>query len=172
MDIAVGETIILDNRRSPWDVTDPYSQESIDSGLRWDKLPHTLMPYSRALLTSAEPVDLSVSALGLYPVQYAGIICLRSTWARLGLLIPPTIIDPGFHGLLTLEVFNSSANQIRIRTGDSLWHMILVPAPYEVTYTGRYQGQDKLTPAKSLDVPREEYMHGGLSDIELEAEEC
>lgn len=143
MDIATGDDIVLDIKRSPWLPTDPYSQEYIDTGHRWEKLPHALAPYTRALLTSAHEVVVG---------GFAGIICLRSTWARLGLLIPPTIVDPGFHGLLTMEVFNSSINRIQIRPGDVIWHMILVGAPLEPPYQGRYQNQNALTLAKALDV--------------------
>ena len=75
------------------------------------------------------------------PEEYFGLVCLRSTWARLGLLAPPTIIDPGFRGYLTMEMWNSNERGIMIRTGDKVWTLVMLPAANLPPYNGRYQGQ-------------------------------
>lgn len=84
------------------------------------------------------------------PEGMAGIICLRSTWARIGLIAPPTIADPGFLGTLTMEVYNANQSPVLIREGDSIWHMLIVTALFEELYVGRYQGQNSLTLPKAI----------------------
>jgi len=55
-----------------------------------------------------------------------------------------TIADPGFRGHLTLEGYNANKAALKLRQGDSIWSIIFVKAPFEPTYTGRYQHQDAI----------------------------
>lgn len=106
------------------------------------KLPRVLPPKSMALLSTQETIEMAHGE--------AGIVCLRSSAARIGLVTPPTIVDPGFHGTLTLEICNANRRGILLRPGDSIFHMIVVPAPREKPYEGRYQGQTGITLPKAL----------------------
>lgn len=105
-------------------------------------LPAYLYPGKAILLTTVEVVSI--------PVFFSGLIGMRSTYARLGLLTPPTVADPGFEGTLTLELYNASPNIILLQPGDSIWHILLVSTPFEPKYSGRYQHQSGLTLPKSL----------------------
>jgi len=116
---------------------DPHNQESVDASFSVKKeLPLLLAPGRRVMLRTQETVEI--------PPEHVGLIGLRSTFARLGLMTPPTVADPGFHGTLTLELINFNARSILIRPFERIWHMIIVPAPYEPMYTGRYQNQHAL----------------------------
>lgn len=120
----------------------PRIQDDIDhmfNPLR--SLSMVLQPWQRILLASLETVYI--------PPDKCGLITLRSTWARLGLMAPPTVADPGFKGQLTMEVINTSVHPILIRSGDSLWGLIMVPSQ-EPMYQGRYQDQAGIQIPKAL----------------------
>ena len=92
----------------------------------------------RVLLHTLETVEL--------PPYVAGLVNLRSTWARTGLYIPATVVDAGFRGQLTIEVIGSSF-PVRLYPGDRFLHLVLVRlnTPAERPYSGQYQGQRGVT---------------------------
>lgn len=148
MDLHVDDWIVFDNdTRSvpPYSsiLVDPYDQETMDQmfTVRF-KLPHYMPPEMRALLSTREPVDI--------PADTVGLICLRSTWARLGFMSPPTMADPGFKGQLTMKLLNTSNHKIEIKPGDAVWtmHLMLIVPDSEPMYRGRYQQQ------RGLQLPR------------------
>jgi len=99
-------------------------------------------PRSFVLLTTEEYVKM--------PEDVVGLANLRSTLARYGLIIPPTVVDAGFEGNITIEVVNESPNTIVLRRGVRFLHLILVKAEGRAAYAGMYQGQRGVTPPKGL----------------------
>jgi dCTP deaminase len=99
-------------------------------------------PRNFALLTTEEYVKM--------PDDVAGLANLRSTLARYGLVIPPTVVDAGFEGNITIEVVNESPNAIVLRPGLRFLHLILIRAEGASRYSGRYLGQRGVTPPKGL----------------------
>ena len=95
-------------------------------------------PGERVLLSTLEYIKL--------PEDIMGFVELRSTYARLGLSMPPTIIDAGFEGNITLEVIGGSF-PVRIYSGDRFAHIIFARtlSPVERPYRGKYQGQRGVT---------------------------
>lgn len=150
MDLKIGSTYVTD-RGMAGTIIDPYDQESfVDSFMDERALPGTILPGQRWLVATEEAIRV--------PNTCKGDVQLRSTWARLGLIIPATVADPGFIGNLTIEVFNANLNPILIRPGDALICMIYSTIPYlgmsknEIDYAthGRYQGQTGITLPKAL----------------------
>ena len=82
------------------------------------------------------------------PDNLMGFVQLRSTWARRGFLIPPTIIDAGFSGNLTVELW-SVLESPEVAVGKLFLHIAfaLLTSPGE-SYRGKYQGQSGITNAK------------------------
>jgi dCTP deaminase len=80
------------------------------------------------------------------PMDLMGFVQLRSTYARLGLALPPTIIDANFSGQLTLEVLGGSF-PVKIYAGDRFCHIIFakLTSPVEKPYIGKYQLQRGVT---------------------------
>ena len=76
------------------------------------------------------------------PSYIAGLVNLRSTWARTGIYIPATIVDAGFEGQLTIEVVGSSF-PVKLYPGDRFLHLVLVKlgTPTSKPYNGAYRGQ-------------------------------
>lgn len=83
----------------------------------------------------------------VFPDDLMAFVELRSTWARRGLILPPTIVDAGFKGNLTLEIFATLG--VKIPYGERFAHLIFAKTsgPAE-PYRGKYQGQSGVTPAK------------------------
>ena len=84
------------------------------------------------------------------PEDVIGLCNLRSTLARLGLSIPPTIADAGFEGQLVLEIFNNNPNFIRLRPGIRFLHLVLAYVKDAKPYNGYYKGQRGVRLPKSL----------------------
>ena len=97
-----------------------------------------IKPWEKVLLTTYEGVKL--------PPDIMAFVELRSSFARLGLSIPPTIIDAGFDGNITLEVEGSSF-PVKLHKGQRFAHVIFAKTlnPVEKPYEGRYQGQKGVT---------------------------
>jgi len=97
-----------------------------------------LKPSTRYLLHTLEVVGL--------PDDLMGFVELRSTFARLGFLMPPTIVDAGFRGQLTIEVL-TPPYPTRVRVGTRFLHIVFAKtlSPVASTYRGRYQGQTGVT---------------------------
>lgn len=78
------------------------------------------------------------------PDDLMAFVELRSTWARKGIMIPPTIVDAGFRGNLTLEILFCKPQLAPI--GQRFAHVIFAkltgPA---IGYGGKYQGQSGIT---------------------------
>lgn len=93
-----------------------------------------LSPGRRFALASAmEEFDM--------PNDLLGVVHDKSTWARKGLAVQNTVIEPGWRGYLTLELFHAGWKPLRIPAGvgiaQILFHQIAEPA----RYAGRYQDQ-------------------------------
>ncbi len=91
-------------------------------------------PGSRVLLHTLEYIRL--------PPYLAGLVNLRSTWARTGIYTPATVVDAGFEGQLTIEIIGSSFPVI-LHPGDPFLHLVLVRlnTPAQRPYAGAYKGQ-------------------------------
>ena len=76
------------------------------------------------------------------PSYVAGLVNLRSTWARTGIYIPATVVDAGFEGQLTIEVVGSSF-PVKLYPGERFLHLVLVKlgTPTSRPYNGVYRGQ-------------------------------
>jgi dCTP deaminase len=91
-------------------------------------------PARRVLATTLEYIRL--------PPDIIGLVNLRSTYARLGLYIPPTIVDAGFEGELTIELVGSDS-PIRIYPGQRFLHLVFarLDTPTSKPYSGSYKRQ-------------------------------
>ncbi len=125
-------------------VIDPCEKEDLTDNFRIVKADGKIVipPRNFVLLTTLEYIKL--------PDNIAGLCNLRSTLARLGLSVPPTVVDAGFEGTLTIEVVNNSPNTIVLKTGIRFLHLILVETRGEAKYLGKYLGQRGVRPPKGL----------------------
>ncbi len=106
----------------------------------------TVRPREHLLLHTLEYIKL--------PDYIAGLVNLRSTWARTGIYVPSTAVDAGFEGQLTIEVIGSSF-PVKLYAGDRFLHLVLVKlgTPSVKPYKGEYQGQKGVRLPKFFTVP-------------------
>ena len=76
-----------------------------------------------------------------------GIVHDKSTWARRGIAVQNTVIEPGWRGYLTLEITNHGSEVIRLLAGTPIAQIIFhrLDEPTEMPYpeTGKYQNQER-----------------------------
>lgn len=76
------------------------------------------------------------------PNNLVGVVHDKSTWARRGLSVFNTVIEPGWKGFLTLELVYHGHEDLHIKKGSGiaqvLFHQISEPAAYD----GKYQNQE------------------------------
>jgi len=121
---------VLDTRNPEADLSSFYVIEEGETFI--------INPREKVLLTSLEYIKL--------PNDLMAFVELRSSFARLGLLMPPTIIDAGFEGTVTLEIQGSSF-PIKLYRGQRFAHVIFSRTlnPVFKPYKGKYQGQQGVT---------------------------
>jgi dCTP deaminase len=118
-------------------IVDPSSRKDIEKEyiIEKGKKEFIVEPKQQVLLSTVEYLEM--------PDNLIGFVELRSTWARHGLLMPPTIIDAGFKGTITLEVFNGSSSKLKLKPKVRFAHIIFAVTMNKVknTYRGSYSGQ-------------------------------
>ena len=79
------------------------------------------------------------------------VVCLgKSTYARCGIIVNVTPLEPEWEGIVTLEVSNTTPLPAKIYANEGIAQMLFFESdePCEVSYAdkkGKYQAQDKLT---------------------------
>jgi dCTP deaminase len=75
----------------------------------------------------------------------AGTVRDKSSWARVGLAVQNTHLDPGWCGYLTVELSNHSDAEIRIARGEPIGQIVFeqLDQPTEQPYRGKYQDQER-----------------------------
>jgi len=101
-----------------------------------------IQPKECILLESLETFNM--------PPNITGIIMNKSTWSRLFISGPNTVIDGGFKGKLTLAFRNDGPWPVCIEKGMGLSHIIFHKSSENVLqpYKGKYQGDKEVTEAK------------------------
>lgn len=77
------------------------------------------------------------------PKDVMGIVHDKSTWARLGLTVQNTVIEPGWEGWLTLELINHSSKEIILGRGVPIAQIVFhrVDQMVDKSYDGKYHNQ-------------------------------
>lgn len=75
------------------------------------------------------------------PDDLLGIVHDKSTWARQGLSVFNTVIEPGWKGFLTLELVYHRRKELYIPAGSGIAQVIFHQLVEPARYTGKYQNQ-------------------------------
>ena len=90
--------------------------------------------YGRFCLASAmEEFDM--------PADLVGVVHDKSTWARQGLSVFNTVIEPGWKGGLTLELVFHGNKELVIPAGAGIAQVIFTSLAHDACYEGKYNGQ-------------------------------
>jgi len=92
-----------------------------------------LNPGKQRLAATLERVELSENFLG--------ILHIRSSLAREGIIASLALVDPGFQGQLTVSLHNAGDRPVRLTRGERFIQlsMLRLGTPATQTYTGKYQ---------------------------------
>jgi dCTP deaminase len=83
------------------------------------------------------------------PTDLVGIVHDKSTWARRGLSVFNTVIEPGWKGFLTLELVYHGGDRLHIPAGAGIAQVVFHETSDFASYDGKYQNQpDKPVGAK------------------------
>ena len=106
---------------------------------------YTLPPYAYALTLTQEIITM--------PVDHIGLVVGKSTYARCGLHVNTTPLEPAWKGQLVLELQNCTPYPLRVYANEGIAQLLLfcVDLTPQVTYSdreGKYQHQSGITIAK------------------------
>jgi dCTP deaminase len=92
-----------------------------------------LAPSEHRLVATMERVELGPDLVG--------ILHIRSSLAREGILASLALVDPGFRGQLTISLFNSGRKMIQLKAGERFVQLTLLRLGRQAAakYEGRYQ---------------------------------
>lgn len=82
------------------------------------------------------------------------VVCLgKSTYARCGLIVNVTPLEPGWEGHVTLEMSNTGQRPVIVHAHQGIAQMLFhhTASPVRVSYAdrkGKYQGQEGVTPPR------------------------
>lgn len=94
----------------------------------------TLHPFRRFALASAiEHFNM--------PPDLVAIVHDKSTWARRGLSVFNTVIEPGWRGKLTLELVYHRWRPLHIPAGAGIAQVLFHEISETASYSGKYQDQ-------------------------------
>jgi deoxycytidine triphosphate deaminase len=93
-------------------VIDPYDRESVQNSYG-----DRLKDWTKYKLYSGELILCTALETVGFENKYGGFICGLSHVARLGLFVhcASDVVDPGFEGKLTFELYNASPNTLLLR---------------------------------------------------------
>ena len=75
------------------------------------------------------------------PINLMGIVHDKSTWARRGLSVFNTVIEPGWKGFLTLELVFNGNEPLTIPAGTGIAQVVFHEIKNNAQYLGKYQNQ-------------------------------
>ena len=76
------------------------------------------------------------------PPTLLGIVHDKSTWARKGLSVFNTVIEPGWNGFLTLELVYNGEDKLVIPAGAGIAQILFHEVSSAGYYEGKYQNQE------------------------------
>lgn len=75
------------------------------------------------------------------PFHMVGVVHDKSTWARKGLSVFNTVLEPGFCGGLTLELVYHGRGELHIPAGAGIAQVLFCETKENASYDGKYQNQ-------------------------------
>jgi dCTP deaminase len=76
------------------------------------------------------------------PNDLVGVVHDKSTWARQGLSVFNTVIEPGWKGFLTLELVYHGRGILHIPAGAGIAQVLFHQIAEPTSYDGKYQNQE------------------------------
>lgn len=109
----------------------------------WARIPAVKVTdeFSNVVVTDGRFVLASAIEEFDMPSNLVGVVHDKSTWARHGLSVFNTVIEPGFIGGLTLELVYHGQDDLIIPAGVGIAQVLFHNLAIEKAYSGKYQFQ-------------------------------
>jgi len=117
-DIRIAETIVFDATHSPFVTVNDET-----TGRRF------------TIASAMEEFDM--------PANLVAYVKDKSTWARQGLSVFNTVIEPNWKGFLTLELVYHNDGILKIPAGTGIAQVLFASLYENAYYAGKYQNQSK-----------------------------
>ena len=98
----------------------------------------------RRMLTPGDFILAATEEHFTMPDDVLGIVHDKSSWARRGITVQNTVIEPGWRGFLTLEIKNIGHDHVWLYNGVGIAQVVLhrTDEPVDAPYEGKYQDQE------------------------------
>jgi len=139
VDLTIGDEIAIPKVGEK--IIDPLDTTTAEL---FDLYQHVEIPPEGYLLAPGQCILAHTREYIKMPKNVIALANLKSTLARLGFLIPPTVVDAGFEGQIVIELCNMH-HYIRLHRGMPFLHLVFArledepEIPYAIR--GHYQGQ-------------------------------
>lgn len=110
------------------------------------------MPYGNFVQESGRFCLASTMEKFRMPGELVGVVHDKSTWARRGLSVFNTVIEPGWEGYLTLELVYHGEGELIIPAGAGIAQVLFTQCSMPRYYSGKYQNQAD-GPVAAIDTP-------------------
>jgi len=146
LDVRLGDEFIA-MHRAELDCLDPGEPEYRPERIRQYQYKGRVRPFSGVPIV-LHPGQLIIGATLEYfkmPLDVMGYVIGRSSWGRLGLIVATaTFIDPGFKGVIALELANDGEIPVALYPGIRIAQLVFHKIDTEVKeYTGKYAIQTR-----------------------------
>jgi dCTP deaminase len=134
-------------------IMSPFSERTKHNGMSFGlsaagydvrlSLENTLSFRNQLFLSPGQSILAATLERFEMPNDLLAVVHDKSTWARQGLAVQNTVIEPGWCGYLTLELSNHSDLTLTLRHGDPIAQIIfhMLDMPSDQPYSGKYQNQ-------------------------------
>lgn len=159
MTVLSYQTIKLLSQDSSWDpeaevqkgMIWPYSERGVQNGMSYGcsncgydirvKLPDEK---SKVMLAQGAFLLASSYERIKMPNDLVGIVHDKSSWARKGIALQNTVLEPGWEGFITLEITYHQLDYEILNDGDPIAQILFhrLDQPTAKPYTGKYQNQE------------------------------
>jgi dCTP deaminase len=124
----------------------PFHERTVHNGMSYG-LSHAGYDVRIAETTDLQPGEFKLASTietFAMPTDLIAMVHDKSTWARRGLSLFNTVIEPGWCGVLTLELVNNGDEWLRVYAGDPIAQIVFMQLdqPTEKPYAGKYQNQE------------------------------
>lgn len=124
----------------------PFAEQAYSDGVSYGLGPasYSIRTIEHIILWPGKSVRVDALERFNMPEDVIGLMYSKSTWARLHIEHAGTVIDPGFKGVLRLEInMHHGDDVINIKAGTGIAQIVfgLLTVPTDKPYKGKYQNQ-------------------------------
>lgn len=143
MTIASAQTL----RKLSYSLITPWRERTVEAGMTFGVGPcgYDIRIRETVIVDAGSWVLASSMERFCIPSNLMGVVHDKSSWARQGIAVQNTVLEPGWEGYLTLEISNHNGifGDIKILAGTPIAQVVfhILDYPTDTPYKGKYQNQ-------------------------------